>query len=166
MHSLGIHTGADLKKCTLTFLTRNFGKAGTLYHDFANGIDPRMVTSERIRKSVGCESTFENDLTNYIAVTIELYHVTTELILRLKKSDFKGHTLTLKIKFHDFTQKTRSITMAHELRTKQDILPLAKKLLKDLELTQFRIRLLGLSVSNPIEELTPDGSLQLKINFD
>ena len=68
MHSLGIHTGADLKECTLTFLTRNFGKAGTLYHDFANGIDPRMVTPERIRKSVGCESTFENDLTNYIAV--------------------------------------------------------------------------------------------------
>ena len=166
MHSLGIHTGADLKKCTQTFLTRNFGKAGTLYHDFANGIDPRMVTPERTRKSVGCESTFENDLTNYIAVIIELYHVTTELIFRLEKSDFKGHTLTLKIKFHDFTQKTRSITMAHELRTKQDILPLAKKLLKDLELTQFRIRLLGLSVSNPFEELITDGPLQLRINFD
>ena len=57
-----------------------------------------MVTPERTRKSVGCESTFENDLTNYIAVIIELYHVTTELILRLEKSDFKGHTLTLKIK--------------------------------------------------------------------
>ena len=153
MHSLGIHTGADLKKCTLAFLTRNFGKAGTLYHDFANGIDPRVVTSE-------------NDLTNHIAVIIELYHVTTELILRLEKSDFKGHTLTLKIRFHDFTQKTRSVTMPHELRTKQDILPLAKKLLKDLELTQFRIRLLGLSVSNPFDELTSHGPLQLKINFD
>lgn len=56
--------------------------------------------------------------------------------------------------------------MAHELRTKQDILPLAKKLLKDLELTQFRIRLLGLSVSNPFEELTTDDPLQLRINFD
>ena len=166
MHALGIHNGTQLQACTLEMLTRQFGKAGNLYYDFARGIDLRPVEPIRIRKSVGCESTFENDLTNYIAVIIELYHVTTELILRLEKSDFKGHTLTLKIKFHDFTQKTRSVTMAHELRTKQDILPLAKKLLKDLELTQFRIRLLGLSVSNPFEELTTDGPLQLRINFD
>jgi DNA polymerase IV len=166
MHSLGIHTGADLKNCTLTFLTRNFGKAGSLYHDFANGIDPRIVSPERIRKSVGCESTFENDLTNYIAVIIELYHVATELIHRLEKSDFKGHTLTLKIKFHDFTQKTRSVSVAHELITLKEILPLAKKLLKDLELTQFRIRLIGLSVSNPYEEIAGSSPLQLKFDFD
>lgn len=166
MHSLGIHTGADLRKCSLAFLTRNFGKAGSLYHDFANGIDPRIVCPERIRKSVGCENTFENDLTNHIAVIIELYHVATELVRRLEKSDFKGHTLTLKIKFHDFTQKTRSASVAHELFTLKEILPLAKKLLKDLALTQFRIRLIGLSVSNPYESVTDTFPLQLRFDFD
>lgn len=166
MHSLGIHTGADLKKCTLVFLTRNFGKAGSLYHDFANGIDPRVVSPERVRKSVGCESTFENDLTNHIAVIIELYHVATELIRRIEKSGFKGHTLTLKIKFHDFTQITRSVSVARELKTLPEILPIAKKLLKDLELTEFKIRLIGLSVSNPFEENSTHDPLQLSFDFD
>ena len=166
MHQLGVHTGADLKKCSLPFLTRNFGKAGSLYYDFARGIDPRSVSPERIRKSVGCENTFEKDLTNYIAVVIELNHITAELIQRLEKAKFKGHTLTLKVKFHDFTQKTRCVTMAHELYTKQEILPLAKKLFQDLKLSQFEIRLIGLSVSNHFEETESHDPLQLTINFD
>ena len=107
-------------------------------------------------------------MTNYIAVIIELYHVTTELILRLEKSDFKGHTLTLKIKFHDFTQKTRSISVGHELYTMKEILPLAKQLLAGLQLTHYRIRLMGLTVSNPVS--SPDDPeqgipTQLEINF-
>ncbi len=166
MHSLGIHTGADLRKCSAAFLARNFGKNGALYHDFAHGIDPRIVSPERIRKSVGCESTFDNDLTNYIAVIIELYHVAVELTHRLETSGFKGHTLTLKIKFHDFSQKTRSASVAYELKTLKEILPLAKKLLRELELTQFRIRLIGLSVSNPFEATSIEGPLQLRFDFD
>ncbi|WP_292264855.1 DNA polymerase IV [Butyricimonas sp.] len=166
MHSLGIHTGADLRKCSAAFLARNFGKNGALYHDFAHGIDPRIVFPERIRKSVGCESTFDNDLTNYIAVIIELYHVAVELIHRLETSGFKGHTLTLKIKFHDFSQKTHSASVVYELKTLKEILPLAKKLLRELELTQFRIRLIGLSVSNPFETTSIEGPLQLRFDFD
>lgn len=146
MHSLGIHNGAELRKCSLEMLKRNFGKNGTLYYDFAHGIDLRAVEAERIRKSVGCECTFEKDLSGHTAVIIELYHVTLELIERLKRSDFKGRTLTLKIKFNDFSQRTKSITVENPLFTKEVLLPLAKKLLREMDLEQKRIRLLGLSV--------------------
>lgn len=157
MHTLGIHNGLQLRHCSLEFLTRNFGKAGQLYRDFAHGIDPRTVESERIRKSVGCEYTFEKDLTHHTALIIELWHVADELIRRLKKAGFHGHTLTLKIKFNDFSQKTRSISVTHELQTMKDILPLAKQLLHELQLVDYKIRLMGLTVSNPVNPV-PDTS--------
>lgn len=165
MHSLGIHTGAQLRNCSPEFLKRNFGKAGSLYYDFAHGVDPRPVEAVRIRKSVGCEYTFEKDLTSNTPVIIELYHIATELVQRLKEADFKGHTLTLKIKFDDFSQKTRSISVSHELKTMEEILPIAKSLWKESGLTTFSIRLLGLTVSNPIDENMPAEPLQLSLNF-
>lgn len=165
MHSLGIHNGAQLRTYSLEFLIRNFGKAGNLYFNFAHGTDPRPVEPIRVRKSVGCESTFEKDLTTNTALIIELWHVADELIRRLKKSGFKGHTLTLKIKFHDFTQKTRSISVGYELHTMQEILPLAKKLLSELNPTDYRIRLMGLTVSNPFEKTDRHEPIQLSFNF-
>lgn len=169
MHSLGIHNGAQLHNCSLEFLNRNFGKAGELYHNFAHGNDPRPVEAVRIRKSVGCENTFEKDLTTDTALIIELWHVANELIRRLKKADFHGHTLTLKIKFNDFTQKTKAISIGHELRTMPEILPLAKQLLKDLQLVDYKIRLMGLTVSNPINS-SDDGETsqptQLSLLFE
>lgn len=152
MHLLGIHKGYDLQNCTLEMLIRQFGKAGYLYYDFARGIDLRPVETVRIRKSVGCEHTLERDISIQSSVIIELYHVATELIERLKEAEFRGNTLTLKIKFHDFNQITRSITQAENLVTLDKILPLAKKLLKEVEYATHPIRLIGLSVSNPREE--------------
>lgn len=151
MHALGIHTGKELQASTLEFLLRNFGKSGLLYHEFARGIDPRPVEATRIRKSVGCENTFEKDLTTHTALIIELYHVATELVHRIERAHFTGRTLTLKIKFNDFSQRNHSLTVTHDLTTLKEILPLAKQLLKELQLTQFHIRLLGLSVSNPTD---------------
>lgn len=165
MHSLSIHNGAQLRNCSLEFLTRNFGKAGALYHDFANGNDPRPVEALRIRKSVGCENTFEHDLTNHTSRIIELYHVASELIVRLDKSGFEGHTLTLKVKFNDFSQKTRSISTGHKLATMKEILPLAKKLLGELGLTDQRVRLLGLTISSPLDENTIS-NLPIQLSFD
>ena len=133
-------------------LTRLFGKAGNIYYDFARGIDLRPVESERIRKSVGCEHTLEKDITAFSSVIIELYHVATELVERLKRNDFRGNTLTLKIKFYDFKQITRSLTQEKELQELKDILPLAKQLLKEVDYTIRPIRLIGLTVSNPKEE--------------
>ena len=165
MHALGIHNGAQLRMSTPAFLTLQFGKAGMIYYNFAHGIDLRPVEPERERKSVGCETTFEHDLVINSSIIIELYHVTKELIRRLDKSGFKGYTLTLKIKFNDFTQKTRSISTDHSLTSLQEILPLAKELLKEVELTNHPIRLLGLSVSNPWEEIPFRGYRQLSFKF-
>ena len=98
LHALGIHNGTQLQACTLEMLTRQFGKAGNLYYDFARGIDLRPVEPIRIRKSVGCEHTLEKDISLHSSAIIELYHVVTELLERLKRTNFSGNTLTLKSK--------------------------------------------------------------------
>ena len=124
MHALGIHNGAQLRACTEDYLVREFGKVGTLYYDFARGIDLRPVEAVRVRKSIGCERTLERDISQRSSVIIELYHVAVELVQRLgRHPDFRGNTLTLKIKFHDFKQITRSLTQAQELTTLGVILP-------------------------------------------
>ena len=168
MHALGIHKGKDLQQCTLEMLTRLFGKAGHVYYDFARGIDLRPVEAERIRKSVGCEHTLEKDITAQSSVIIELYHVTTELVERLNRNGFSGNTLTLKIKFYDFKQITRSITQGKELCKKEDILPLAKQLLKEVDYSIRPIRLIGLTVSNPKEEREEEHGVwrQLELEFE
>ena len=132
---------------------------GQVFYDFSRGIDKRPVISEWERKSVSCEQTFESDISENSAVTIHLYHTVLELVRRIEKNDFEGRTLTLKVKFAreqtrqdakflDFQQITRSITVDHILRTKDDILPLAKQLMQGVEFHSHPIRLLGLGVSN------------------
>lgn len=152
MHSLGIHNGEQLRMRSLDMLTREFGKAGTIYYDFARGIDLRLVEAVRVRKSVGCERTLEKDISRRSSVIIELYHTVVELVNRLERAGFRGNTLTLKIKFHDFSQITRSITQPKELVSLDVILPLAKQLLQEVDYEHRPIRLIGVSVSNPHEE--------------
>ena len=157
MHLLGIHNGEQLRTRSLAMLTHEFGKMGNVYYDFARGIDLRPVEAVRIRKSVGCEHTLEKDISRRSSVIIELYHVAVELTGRLERHNFKGNTLTLKIKFHDFSQITRSTTRPQELHTLDEILPLAKQLLKEVDYEQHPIRLIGLSISNPHEEEAKKG---------
>ena len=170
MHQLFIHTGKDLRECSLEMLTHYFGKAGRLYYDFARGIDNRPVETLHIRKSVGCEHTLERDITLRSAMIIELYHVATELVERLKRHQFKGNTLTLKIKFNDFSQITRSLSSSETMYTLQSILPKAKKLMSEIDYEHHPVRLIGLSVSNPKEDTdeqhvnTPQW-VQLKLPF-
>lgn len=152
MHKMGIFCGRELRKCSLEHLTDVFGKTGKIYYDFARGIDERDVEPVRIRKSVGCEHTFNDDINIKSAVIIELYHIVLELVERLKKSNFKGHTLTLKVKFNDFVQITRSVTMLQYFNDKSKILASAKKLLEQVDYSVKPIRLLGLSVSNPSDD--------------
>ena len=149
MHRMGIFTGLDLRNTSLSRLTQEFGKMGQVFYDFSRGIDNRPVISEWERKSVSCEQTFESDINENAAVTIHLYHTVLELVRRIEKNDFEGRTLTLKVKFRDFQQITRSITVDHVLRTKDEILPLAKQLMQQVEFHSHPIRLLGLGVSNP-----------------
>ena len=149
MHRMGIFTGLDLRNTSLSRLTQEFGKMGQVFYDFSRGIDNRPVISEWERKSVSCEQTFESDINENAAVTIHMYHTVLELVRRIEKNDFEGRTLTLKVKFRDFQQITRSITVDHVLRTKDEILPLAKQLMQQVEFHSHPIRLLGLGVSNP-----------------
>ena len=160
MHRMGIFTGLDLRNMSLSRLTQEFGKMGQVFYDFSRGIDNRPVISEWERKSVSCEQTFESDISENAAVTIHLYHTVLELVRRIEKNNFEGRTLTLKVKFareqtqqyakyQDFHQITRSITVDHVLRTKDEILPLAKQLMQQVEFHSHPIRLLGLGVSKP-----------------
>ena len=167
MHALGIHNGLQLRACSPDRLLREFGKVGSVYYDFARGIDLRPVEAVRIRKSIGCERTLEKDVSLRSSVIIELYHVAVELVSRLEKKDFRGNTLTLKIKFHDFVQITRSITQAQELTSLKVILPIAKELLRSVDYTRHPIRLIGLSVSNPQDEQADEHAVwhQLSIDF-
>ena len=153
MHVMGIFNGADLRKVSEKHLVEVFGKAGHIFYDFARGIDNRPVITYRERKSVGCEQTFLEDISAKSAVVIELYHTVMELLERIEKSSFEGRTLTLKVKYSDFTQITRSISQEKILKKKADILPLAKQLLQLVDYSSAHpIRLLGLSVSNASSE--------------
>ena len=151
---------------------------GQVFYDFSRGIDNRPVISEWERKSVSCEQTFESDISENAAVTIHLYHTVLELVRRIEKNDFEGRTLTLKVKFLDFfdersgkadyQQITRSITVDHILRTKDEILPLAKQLMQQVEFHSHPIRLLGLGVSNQ-KSVTPQEEpewVELELEFE
>ena len=166
MHQYGIHTGRDLHDASPAMLRRLFGKAGQLYHDFAWGIDNRPVEAVRVRKSVGCEHTLERDISAQSSMIIELYHVATDLVGRLTRAGFKGNTLTLKIKHDDFVIKTRSITRPQPLDTLATILPLAKQLLREIDYQTHPVRLIGLSVSKPSEDIMEDKWVQLELEFE
>lgn len=164
MHKIGVFNGAQLRKCSLHFLTEVFGKAGNVFYNFARGIDNRPVENVRVRKSVGCEQTFLEDISKNSSIIIELYHTVQELVERLKKSGFRGTTLTLKVKYSDFSLISRSVSKGKPLTAKEQILPLAKSLMA-LVPKDKAIRLIGLSVSNPIESGKPqwvEGELEFK----
>ena len=153
MHKMGIFTGADLSSVSLSHLRDVFGKVGEVYYNFARGVDDRPVVVSSLRKSVGCEKTMEADITMRSQMLIELYHLVIELVGRLDKAGFRGKTLTLKIKYADFTVVSRCATANKVLVAKDDILAFAKLLLRKVEFSATRpVRLVGLSVSNPYEE--------------
>ena len=161
MHKLGIHTGADLKKWDLVSLVRNFGKAGVFFYDIVRGIDERPVEPDQERKSFGTEITYDKDLTTSFEIIAELYKLEKELMERLEQSETYGRTITLKIKFSDFRQITRSKTLQnyiHDFDTLHNEVTSIRRLLK---LEGSRIRLLGLSVSNLETEDCGDRQLYL-----
>jgi DNA polymerase-4 len=161
MHKLGIHNGSDLKKWELQDLIRNFGKVGKFYYDIVRGIDDRPVEQESERKSIGTELTYDKDLATSFEIIAELYKVEKELIDRLEHAGTTGKTITLKIKFSDFTQITRSRTLHHYIRNFETLHRAVTDIRKSLELKGTRIRLLGVSVSNLESEDENKGQLNL-----
>ena len=115
---------------------------------------------------MGCERTLEKDVSLRSSAIIELHHVAKELEGRLKRTGFRGNTLTLKIKFHDFVQITRSVTLPEDITTFERLYPHAKALLKEVDYEHHPIRLIGLSVSHPREEYGQDSHWrQLELDF-
>ncbi|MDR2652627.1 MAG: DNA polymerase IV [Prevotellaceae bacterium] len=162
MHKFGIHTGLDLKKLSAFTLKRLFGKAGEFYYNICRGIDERKVTPYYERKSVGTERTFSKNITTQFERITELYHIAKELDERLKESNFAGKTLTLKIKFHNFDQISRSKTFDDYIVDFHSILTNAKEMLSNIKTERTSIRLMGLTVSNAN---TKPSNRQLTIDF-
>lgn len=148
MHKLGIHSGYDLKKWDLPSLIRNFGKAGRVYHDMARGIDDRPVEPFSERKSVGTELTYEKDLVSRFEIIAELYNLEKELMKRMSAAGAWGRTITLKVKFRDFRQVTRSKTIIKSVRDFETLHGEVTELRKQMKLEGSGIRLLGVSISN------------------
>ncbi|HLS30532.1 MAG TPA: DNA polymerase IV [Flavobacteriaceae bacterium] len=147
MYSLGIFTGEDLKTKSLAFLKEHFGKPGEHYYDMARGVDLSPVQPHRIPKSLSAEHTFSENISSEIFMFERLKEIADSVEQRLAKNNLKGKTLTLKIKYSDFSIQTRSKTVDKFISTKGTILALAKGLLYQDKMKDS-VRLLGLSVSN------------------
>ncbi|WP_276388822.1 DNA polymerase IV [Eudoraea chungangensis] len=147
MYALGIFTGKDLKAQSLEFLEAHFGKSGSFYYKVVRGIHNSPVKSKRPPKSVGAERTFETNLSSEIFMVDKLQKIANELDSRLKKSVIAGRTLTLKIKYSDFSTQSRSKTLPFYISDKSMILETAKELLLQDQL-ENSVRLLGISLSN------------------
>ncbi|MEH2187961.1 MAG: DNA polymerase IV [Nostoc sp.] len=148
MHSLGIHTGADLKQRSLTELTHHFGKAGHYYYKIARAEDDRPVEANRVRKSIGAETSFAQDLSDVGQMLQELDQIAQIVEQRLEQHETRGRTLTLKVKFSDYQQLTRSKTMLAPISELSTIFEIAKALFESIDLENRSIRLLGISLSN------------------
>lgn len=152
MHALGIFTGKDLKKYDRATLMRLFGKMGSTFFEFVNGMDDRKVEPFHLRKSVGCEHTFSEDMFYKTELENALKTIAQELEERIYRSGFQGNTLVLKIKFSDFKIISRHYRVKYVLKEQHDFFSLACRLLHSINLQQKGVRLLGLAVTNPVLE--------------
>jgi DNA polymerase-4 len=148
MHSLGIHSGADLKGRSLSELTHHFGKPGHYYYRIARAEDDRPVEANRVRKSVGAETSFANDLSDVGQMLQELEIIAQIVEQRLEQNETRGRTLTLKVKFSNYQRLTRSKTMVTPISELDTIFEIAKTLFESVDLENRSIRLLGISLSN------------------
>ena len=164
MYNLGIFKGKDIKKKPLEELVKSFGKSGTHYYNIVRGIHNSAVKPNRIRKSIAAERTFSENLSSEIFMIERLDKIADELEKRMKKTDTKGKTITLKIKYSDFTQQTRSKTKTNFMQTKKEFFPVVKELLYQDKLVNS-VRLLGVSFGNlNTEEIVPFW-VQLQFEF-
>jgi len=164
MYNLGIFKGSDLKKKSAEELVKSFGKSGTHYYNIVRGIHNSAVKPNRVRKSIAAERTFNKNLSSEIFMIERLDKIADELEKRMKNTDTRGKTITLKIKYSDFTQQTRSKTKANFMQTKKEFFPVVKELLYQDKLVNS-VRLLGLSFGNlNTEEVVPFW-VQLQFEF-
>lgn len=169
MYRLGIFTGFDLKQKSEDYLTLHFGKSGRYYYHVVRGIHNSQVKPSRTRKTLAAERTFSENISSEIFMMTRLEDIAKEVARRLKKSNVAGKTITLKIKYSDFTLQTRSKTLPYYVSDKDVILETVKELLFQSSMKNS-VRLLGISLSNlnnekgkiPKEKIV---AVQLKFDF-
>ncbi len=164
MYQHGIFTGKDLKTKSKEYLEQHFGKSGRFYYNIVRGIHTSEVKPDRISKSVGAEHTFNENLTSEIFMFEKLERIAAELEKRLKKYSISGKTVTLKIKYSDFTTQTRSKTLPYFISDKGLILETSKELLYQ-ERMKDSVRLLGISLNNLNTEIKKTVVVQLRFEF-
>ncbi len=148
MNSLGITNGLELKATPLEKLVKHFGKTGKFYYDIVRGIDDRPVEPLRERKSYGREITLDEDLLDPVLIHSILKDIASELEDSLQRKNIRGRTITLKIKYHDFRQVTRSETIDDFTNSADDIFNNVMKLIQFTEAGVKKVRLLGISLSH------------------
>jgi len=148
MHELNIHAGADLKQRSEAELVQHFGKVGHYYFKIARAQDDRPVEANRVRKSVGAETSYAQDLSDQAVMLHELETIAQTVYQRLERHKTGGRTITLKVKFANYQQITRSRTVMSEIREVATIVTLAQALFEAVNLEGRHVRLLGISLSN------------------
>ena len=164
MYQLGIFTGLELKSKSIEFLEKHFGKSGAFYYHVVRGIHNSEVKPNRITKSVAAEHTFDTNLSSEIFMLEQLEKIAANLERRLKKHNIAGKTVTLKIKYSDFTQQTRSKTVPYFIADKGLIIENVKELLYQ-ERMKDSVRLLGIALSNLNTEQKKTVVVQLQFAF-
>ena len=147
MAKLGIATGADLAAKDIEFLRANFGSMGDYLYRAARGIDLRRVSAHRVRKSVGGERTFSEDISSGPALRETLDNIIDIVWDSIERSEAKGRTVTLKMKYSDFQNVTRAQTVDHPVADKQEFARISRALLDELLPLPLPIRLMGLTLS-------------------
>src|SRR5262245_21042690 len=164
MKRLGIFTGADLRRQSLEFLQQHFGKSGIWYHAIANGEDNRPVVPDRPRKSSGSERTFANDLTDPAAIEAGVLAMADEVWAWCEKTRVSGRTVTVKIKYADFRQVTRSRTLAAMITSQETLRNVSIDLVRTVFPPAKGIRLLGVTLSS-FENAERSASKQLDLGL-
>ena len=165
MKELGIHSGYELKQYSLEYLVKKFGKSGMHFYNIVRGIHLSEVQPNRLRKSISAENTFPKDLSSREEFIVAIEDILEELKRRLQKTGIKGRTVTLKIKYQDFTIQTRSRTFEQyvsEEKIRETVLDLL-----DQEELSSPVRLFGIGLSNlNVEEERLFFGKQLWLDFE
>ena len=146
--ALGVATGADLERLPLETLCEQFGKAGEHYFHIVRGIDERPVNPNRVRKSYGAETTFTTDLADPVAMLDHLLQLTERVLTKMTDRQESAYTVTIKVKYADFEQVTRSRTLGFAFRQVADVAPHLIDLLRRTDVETRKVRLLGVSFSS------------------
>ncbi len=164
MHTLGIRTGHDLLRFRKSELEGFFGKAGSFFFDIARGVDTRPVQSQRGRKSIGTETTLQTDIRDLQQIQEIIAQLCIRVEHALQNKGCGGTTITLKVRYHDFTTVTRSLTLARPLFRADEIMHHIPQLLQTTEAGKTKVRLLGITLSN-LTDASQQIPIQLQLPF-